>query len=160
MLNNTIRLPLHTMYEGDLYRYANILHIPDFRGVRMRDQLEKSTRENECGILNLNTHLQSGSHWTCWYKKGETCYYFDSFGETPPIELIRYLKTPAQYAQDTPIIRRSAVIVQREESHECGALCLYALHKLGHGAEFTTILSDLLHRYQTNPPYPLILSIL
>lgn len=159
MANKTIRLPLHTMYEGDLYRYANMLHIPDFRGVKMRDQLPKTTRVNESGILNLNTHLQNGSHWTCWIKKADVCYYFDSFGETPPTELIRYLKTPAQYAQDSPIIHRSAVIVQRDESHECGALCLYVLHKLGDGVEFSTVLSELLHRYQTNPPCPLILSV-
>ena len=154
-----IRLPLHTMYEGELYRYANLLHIPDFRGVKMRDQLPKTTHSVESGILNLNTHLQNGSHWTCWYKKHDACYYFDSFGETPPIEIQQYLKTPAQYAQDLPIIRRSAVIVQRDGAQECGALCLYVLQKLGHGIEYGDILAELLHRYQTNDSSPLVVTV-
>ena len=99
-----VTLPKQTMYDGDLIRYASLLKIPDFRGVKMRDELPVKPHSIECGILNFNTHLQLGSHWTCWYKNGTTCYYFDSFGQIPPTELITYLTSP---------IHRSAVIVRR-----------------------------------------------
>ena len=145
-----IKLPSEIMYEGDLLRYAQLLKIPDFRGVKMRDELPNKIYDVECGILNLNIHLQNGSHWTCWYKKGKTCYYFDSFGECPPIEMINYLKTPAQIRMDLPIIHRSAVVVQHDDSDECGSLCLYVLKKLTDGEEFSNILQHLLQRY-TSP---------
>ena len=55
----------------------------------MRDELTGTRpREIECGILNLNNHTQRGSHWTCWFKVGKERYYFDSYGEPPPIKLL------------------------------------------------------------------------
>ena len=71
----------------------------------------------ECGILNFNTRAQQGSHWTCWFKSDKERYYFDSFGEPPPIELLKYLKTPAELKNDTPVIKRSAVTVQHDASN-------------------------------------------
>ena len=139
-----VTLPKQTMYDGDLIRYASLLKIPDFRGVKMRDELPVKPHSIECGILNFNTHLQLGSHWTCWYKNGTTCYYFDSFGQIPPTELITYLTSP---------IHRSAVIVQHDQSEECGALCLYVLKMLTVGEKFSDILETLLQRYKS--PYPL-----
>ena len=122
-----MRLPTKTMTDQDLLRYVTRLNIPNFRGVCMRDELTGKPNEFECGILNFETHLQKGSHWTCWFKRGKDRYYFDSYGEPPPRELIKYLKTPKEY--DTLVIKRSAVTVQKDESSECGALCLYVLKK-------------------------------
>ena len=129
-----IKLPRDTMSDQDLLRYATGLNVVNFRGVRMRDELKgQKPRKNECGILNFNTHTQRGTHWTCWVKFGKTRYYFDSFGEPPPIELTKYLKTETELKNDSAVIRRSAVTVQHDNSNECGALCLYVLTKLNKG---------------------------
>ena len=134
------------MTDNDLMRFVIQLNIPNFRAVSMRDELTNRPRKNECGILNLQTHLQKGTHWTCWYKRGKERYYFDSYGEPPPLEMIKYLKTPEEY--DLPVIKRSAVTVQHDESSECGALCLYVLKQMSKGVEFSSILEKLLKRYE------------
>ena len=92
-----ITLPKATMYDTDILHYVNLLHIPDFRGVKMRDELSTNPRFKECGILNLEPHIEEGSHWTCWYKDGKERYYFDSFGEPPPVELEKYLKSDKEF---------------------------------------------------------------
>ena len=118
------------MFNSDIMKYVSILSIPNFRGVLMRDELPIKPNEIECGILNLNTHKQLGSHWVCWYKDGTERYYFDSFGEPPPLELLHYLKTSTEINLDLPAIRRSSITVQRYGSNECGSLCLYVLKML------------------------------
>ena len=105
----------------------------------------------------FETHLQKGSHWTCWLKRGKERYYFDSYGEPPPRELIKYLKTPKEY--DVAVIRRSAVTVQKDGSSECGALCLYVLKKLTQGVSFPVILDGLLKRYTSRPSSNLVIKV-
>ena len=146
-----VTLPKHTMYDGELVRYTNLLKIPDFRGVKMRDELPLKARNIECGILNFNSHLQKGSHWTCWYKNKTTSYYFDSFGQVPPAELLAYLNPFS--------IHRSAVIVQHDNAKECGSLCLYVLSMLTSGVEFPNILESLLQRYKLHPTPPLSIDV-
>ena len=153
-----IKLPIRTMTDQDLLKFVKKLQIPNFTGVYMRDELISSSSSGgntqsphkiECGILNFNTHVQRGSHWTCWYKCGKERYYFDSFGEQPPFEILRYLKTVNELRNDEPVIRRSAITVQHDDSSECGALCLYVLKQLSIGVSFSIILSDLLKRYKS-----------
>ena len=155
-----IKLPRDTMSDQDLLRYATGLNVVNFRGVRMRDELKgQKPRKNECGILNFNTHTQRGTHWTCWLKFGKTRYYFDSFGEPPPIELTKYLKTETELKNDSAVIRRSAVTVQHDNSNECGALCLYVLTKLNKGISFPIILDALLKRYNSPSSARLIIDV-
>ena len=115
----SVILSLKTMYDTDILYYMNLLHISDFKGVKMRDEFS-NPRFKECGISNLEPHTEEGSHWTCWYKDGNERDYFDSFGEPPPIELERYLKTDKELKTDQPVIKRSAITVQHDLSKECG----------------------------------------
>ena len=90
-MHQTIVLPNSTMYDSDILNYVRRLRIPNFHGVKMRDELPSKPRKIESGILNLNTSYEVGSHWVAWYKNGKERYYFDSFGEPPPIEMMQYL---------------------------------------------------------------------
>jgi len=143
-----------TMYDGELLRYVQLLEIPNFRGVKMRDELPSKPWKMECGILNLNTHEQTGSHWISWYKNGKERYYFDSFGESPPVEIVKYLKTPQEFRCDLPAIKRNAVTVQRDKSNECGSLCLFVLKHLSNGIPFFEILEALQERYKKTVKSP------
>ena len=143
---SSLTLPTHTLYDGELVRLAERMKIPDFRGVKMRDELPAKCHNRECGILNFNTHDQQGSHWVCWYKSGNDRYYFDSYGEPPPIELIAYLKTYEEMREGCPVIRQNALIVQHYQN-ECGSLCLYVLKQLSNGLPFCEILTFLRHRF-------------
>ena len=153
-----ITLPNRTMSDQDILRFVTRTRIPNFRGVHMRDELtagkSSGPRKNECGILNLETHLQKGTHWTCWFKRGKERYYFDSYGEPPPLEMIKYLKSADELKNDKPVIKRSAVTVQHDESSECGALCLYVLTKMSDGILFPVILDGLVKRYENSGPTP------
>ena len=59
----------------DLIEYVRKLGIEHFRGVFMRDTLpQQSSHHQECGIMNLNTSQQPGSHWTCYFRDGKNVY--------------------------------------------------------------------------------------
>ena len=152
-----IELPRRTLSDDDIEEYVKILKIPYFRGVKMRDELPSEPRVYECGVLNLNTHTQKGSHWTCWYKQRKKRLYFDSFGEPPPIELLQYLKSQTELEEDLPAVKCNAITVQHDQSTECGSLCLYVLKQLSIGISFADIIVFLETRYRN--PSNLILSI-
>ena len=112
----------------DLSEYAKRLGIEHFRGVFMRDTLPKIPHHKECGILNLNTSQQPGSHWVAYYKDGKRRIYFDSFGQISPMELQRYLKPKVERGKR--VIQRNRNIVQHINTHVCGHLCLFVLRPL------------------------------
>lgn len=147
------------MYDSDILNYVRRLRIPNFRGVKMRDELPSKPRKIESGILNLNTSYEVGSHWVAWYKDGKERYYFDSFGEPPPIEMMQYLKSNRELELDLPAIRQNAVTVQHDISNECGSLCIFVLKQLSNGIPFSKILETLQDRYRNNNSIPLIIEI-
>lgn len=106
----------------DLSKYVNLLKIPHFRGIYMRDSLPKKPRKTECWILNHDSKKSVGSHWTALVKIGKNAYYFDSFGSLrPPLEVLSYLgknvKISYNYHQ-----------YQSFNTHTCGQLCLEFLY--------------------------------
>ena len=109
----------------------------------MRDELKKLKPKNrECGILNLNTSKEPGSHWVCWYRNGSSRngssnvvrIYFDSYGLLPPQELVNYLGTP---------ILRNTEQLQGFDQSNCGQFCLYVLKRLSDGDKFQNIEIEL-----------------
>ena len=116
----------------DLIKYAQSLKIDHFRGVFMRDTLPHTPHKCECGIVNLNTSHQPGSHWVCYYidKDQKTKIYFDSFGQITPIEVQKYLKTKNEFEMEKGVIQRNTDIVQHVNTHVCGHLCLFVLTSL------------------------------
>ena len=60
----------------------------------MRDNLPKSEpRKYECGVINLDSLNNLGTHWVAYRKINNNVIYFDSFGNiNPPKEFIEYMK--------------------------------------------------------------------
>ena len=116
----------------DLYRYARELKIDNFRGVFMRDTLQRIAHQMECGIVNLNTSTEPGSHWVCYFTddKKNTAIYFDSFGQVTPMVIQKYLKTKEEYEMKKTVIQRNTDIVQHTNTHVCGHLYLFVLTSL------------------------------
>ena len=116
----------------DILKYVEILKIPNFRGVFMRDELPKKIKKSEeCGIMNFNTHEQIGSHWVLYVKTHHgTRIYFDSYGQITPLEIQKYLKTKREFKNNTPVIQRNSDIVQKPNTSVCGHLCLLVLTSL------------------------------
>ena len=113
-------MKLEPLSQHDLIKYTNILNIPHFRGVFMRDQLPRYVNKIESGILNLDSIKGPGTHWTCWIKNGRKCYYFDSYGITSPTEFDDYIRCDVIY---------STYNVQKEHKVICGHLCLHVLYE-------------------------------
>ena len=154
-----IKLPKNALFTSDILQLVELLKIPNFVGVKMRDELKGKSKPFECGIMNLNTSSESGSHWTCYYRMGNVRYYLDSFAEPPPIELLKYLKSDLEFNHNLPVIKRNSLTVQHDQSSECGALCLYVLKQLSLGTPFPDIILFLNKRYQKLPTAPLIIEI-
>ena len=87
----------------------------------MRHKLPKNPLEIKCGILNLDSIDGPGTHWTCWFKKNNICYYFDSFGFVSPKEFDTYIKCD---------IYSSTYNIQKKNDIICGHLCLLILYDL------------------------------
>lgn len=102
--------------------YANILKIPHFRGVFMRNNLPSTgVFENESAIINLDDKNGLGTHWTCYKKIGNNVWYFDSMGNMkPPKELFNYLKVDEIFYNHERY--------QHFNTFICGHLCLKFLY--------------------------------
>ena len=86
----------------------------------MRDALPNKTEDLESAIMNLDVSSGSGTHWTCWFKRNKSmCYYFDSFGLSPPVEFINYMKCD---------IYHSTYQIQKLGDVICGHLCILVLY--------------------------------
>src|SRR6266853_5994771 len=124
----------------DIVRIVKQLKIKNFKGVFMKDELNKCIGRNECGIVNLQNSDQHGSHWINYYKKGIVKYYFDSYGLDCPDNLLKYLKPTKN---SSPIIC-STFIIQKFGTVICGQLCVFVLYMLDHGHKFLDILLSLM----------------
>ena len=68
------------MSNIDVIKHAKRLKLKNF-SYRMRDEFKGVVpKDNECGVINLNTSKENGSHHSCWWKNGDDKYYLDSFG--------------------------------------------------------------------------------
>ena len=55
----------------------------------MRGTLSRHPSSVECGIVNLNTFNQSGSHWVCYHRNKNDIIYLDSYAHVTPLEIQR-----------------------------------------------------------------------
>ena len=145
MIIYDINIPECSLTNLDLIHYAQKLNIPNFRGVFMRNTIPQNVHRKECGIVNLNTSKENGSHWVAYWKNGNNLIYFDSFGQITPIEIQKYLKTRQEFMKNVSCIKRNTDIVQAENTSICGHLCLYVLKSLAEGKSFQDTLNTMRH---------------
>ena len=135
-----LQIPDKPLTNFELLDYTKRLFIKNLRGVFMRDNLPLVPQENECGIVNFNTTKQSGSHWVCYFKKGDERIYFDSYGQITLYEIQKYLKRPGE----KEVIQRNTDVIQPVGTSICGHLCLYVLKSLCEGLSFQDVLEHLI----------------
>lgn len=113
-------LPRRALSNYDILEHSN--DIPFFRGVYMRDELPRKPRKTECGIINLDSSNNKGTHWVAYAKVDNYCQYFNSYGNLkPPLELVKYLKNI--------VINYNYERYQRYNTVNCGHLCIQFLKK-------------------------------
>src|SRR5271156_2532194 len=124
--------------DTELIKMVNDLGIKNFRGCYMRNTLEDRPLQYECGIINFQGEMEgNGTHWTAWFKKGETKIFFDSFGTNPPDELQKYLGKE---------ILSGTFQIQQINSDICGELSILVLYLLDNGCSFEDIILDIVYK--------------
>ena len=118
---NTISFTNKPLTNFDLIVRVNKLGIKHFRGIKSRDNLPKQIKKNECGIINLDTHIGPGTHWIAYRNGDKYAEYFDFFGLKMPFEISDYLSTSGKQ------IIYSGDEIQERDSVLCGYWCLYYL---------------------------------
>ena len=124
----------------EIDEYAKKLNLQHYIKHRMLDEVKSKAKVNECGIINLDVSSGAGTHYVCYFKKGNDKYYFDSYGIKPPDEIVNYLKSPILY---------STFRIQQANETDCGKYCLYALYRLNNGDDFKALVFDLLSERKT-----------
>jgi len=81
------------MSNYEVISKAEKLELPNFRYFKRMNCVKAICKKQECGVVNLNTCKQQGSHNTCYWVSNNKEYYFDLFGVVPPKELVKYLKS-------------------------------------------------------------------
>jgi hypothetical protein len=103
----------------------------------MKDALPEKVNEIECGIINLNTSDQEGSHWTAYYKNKHEKYYYDSYGDAnPPKQLVLYLGPKN-------LIYNRRRYQNYDNPNICCHLCLIVLNKLSKGKTYEEVLQKI-----------------
>ena len=127
-------LPNKPLSNVELIEAAKQIKIPSFRGVFLRDTLPGKPKKTECAMLNLDDTSGRGTHWVAWYKNGNNKFYFDIYGLLPPVEMLRYLKSPVFYNTEQ---------VQPKDQVFCGHLCLYVLKQMTAGMGLQEVINSL-----------------
>ena len=107
----------------------------------MRDGLpEGGALPRERGILNLDDGANPGTHWTAYEARPEALLYFDSYGLSPPQELVEYLR---KRHPNAPLWYSTFRIQRPADGPVCGQLCAQVLRQLAEGRNFLDILMQL-----------------
>ena len=129
------KLAIKPLSNFDIIDICTSLKINNFKGVFMRDEPTICNSNDESIILNMDDSEGQGTHWVSLYVKGNNCYYFDSFGFEPPVEVINYCAGKEGYFSTYKIQSREEVI--------CGHYAIYVIYMLNRGISFHDILHEL-----------------
>lgn len=92
----------------------------------MRDTLPSICKKKECGVINLDSFINAGTHWCAYYKTDSSCFYFDSFGNLPPPqEMVDYLGSGCTIFYNYNRLQDFDTVI-------CGHLCLLFLYTIQH----------------------------
>ena len=104
-----------------------------------RDKINWNSSGNY--IINLAPSTSDGTHWVALHIKNKDATYFDSFGEPPPLDVLRFLSDHGIYSylcNDTQI--------QDIRSGYCGQYCVMFLrHMRGTGTSLHKLSVFLKH---------------
>jgi hypothetical protein len=106
--------------------------------LRVSDALRNGT--SSVGIVyNLDPHYKSGSHWVANYIDipKHRCYYFDSYGMSPPIQVSRFMQWLTTQDPKMKLFYGSRRL--QFNNTECGIYCIYFITRMLEGDKFLQI---------------------
>ena len=104
----------------------------------------KSNKKCYAFISNTDEHNETGQHWCAWVIKGESIFFFDSFGREPWNESFPYHFR--EIVDDFKQLEYTNTRIQNLTSKTCGYFCIHFIYTLCLGLGY----NDFLHEYSTN----------
>ena len=102
----------------DLEKLARFYKLP-LVCISMKDELPLKPKEG-CYIVNMqSSSAGSGTHWVAFFFFKNICYYFDSFGASPPLEVMDFIKK-----KKGSHLLFNNFIIQNIKSSNCGYFAL------------------------------------
>jgi hypothetical protein len=99
-------------------------NVPNFIGVFPIDKLPKlNVATNAKLVVNLDPSNLPGTHWVAIALRDGKGYYFDSYGDFPPMEIQQWL---ARNSRDWTY---NSTVLQSPSSLVCGHLCVNFLKR-------------------------------
>ena len=150
---NSVKFVNKPLSNFDLLNWVEQLGIKHFRGVYSRDDLPEKINEIECGIINLDLQIGSGTYWVAYRIDNYKCEYFNSYELMMPSDVLKYLSTGRK------LVLFSGDEIQERDSVLCGYWCLYYLlerqkdvpmFNVIHNAEFDKKDKSVNHRFINN----------
>lgn len=107
----------------------------------IKDTIKKG--KNKIGLIfNLDKHTQPGSHWVALFIDipKEKIYYFDSYGDDIPKQILKFAKDVKQQGAGLNMDFDININKKRHQysESECGMYSLYFIIQLMHGTPFKT----------------------
>lgn len=111
--------------------------VPNYKGTMAINELPKKISPDESGIVNYQIRAQGGTHWVAYYNTPKLNYvlYFDSFGISPPSQIVKFLKTSKKE------ILYSTTSIQDPLSSLCGYYCMMFILEMEKGISFVKFLN-------------------
>jgi hypothetical protein len=119
----------------ELQAIVDKLGILNFKGIFCKDQLTGTPNDTECAIINLDDSDGTGTHWCAYYRKSKSNFYFSSFGDDPPNEIVSYLGKP---------ILTHNICLQEFEDSNCGEYTILFLYLMSKNIPYGNIILSML----------------
>ena len=102
---------------------------------RVQKAMESGT-ESVGIVYNLDPHYKSGSHWVANFIdiKGSRCFYFDSYGIKPPVQVARFMQWLTTQDTKMKLFYNSKRI--QYKNTECGMYSMYFIIRMLMGDDF------------------------
>jgi hypothetical protein len=90
-------------------------------------------------VYNLDPHFKSGSHWVSNFIDipGHKCYYLDSYGMAPPMQVARFMKWLTTQDPKMKLVYSSRRL--QYSNTECGMYSIYFIIRMLQGDKFLKI---------------------
>ena len=130
----------NSLTNFDLMKIARDLKLKPFRVV-MRNELLKLPKTTKNIIINLDSSRGEGTHWVCLYNTPDYKFYFSSFGDNPPKEVIKFFNR-----SEAPVREYSDTQIQEFNTFYCGQISIYILYCLNHNMNPNEVIFSLLKK--------------
>lgn len=111
------------MNKYELLSNTDLVELAEMMGLNItaisKDKLKYLKNIGDGVVLNLDS-IGGGTHWVALSILGKDACYFDSFGQEPPMSVIRYCRGKTLIYNE--------FIIQNLNQEACGYYCLAFLH--------------------------------